>query len=332
MTIIGLRHWTWGIIAGALLFPSVGFCHGVRYADLPRLPLYPHPYFDLPSHTVQITPKGYGKPITIHYKESGHGEPMLLIHGLMTSGYSFRYVIAGLSEHYRVIVPDLPGAGKSDAPADLSMTPQSMAEVISAFISALGLQKVYLVGNSLGGYETLWLALSNPEQVRRLAILHSPVFPDFKMRALSVALAAPGAHALYNWLVRRNPRQFVIDNLHYYNPSILSQQEVDEYAAIFHDPARTRVFWNILRQSMSPRHMHELATRLREVGHEITRTVPIVLLWATHDVLVSPDNGPRLQALIPDAGLIWFEQSSHFLQVDAPDRTVQRLLEFDSAE
>ena len=50
----------------------------------------------------------------VHYRELGSGPPLLLVHGLMTASYSWRYVAPKLAETYRVIVPDLPGAGASD--------------------------------------------------------------------------------------------------------------------------------------------------------------------------------------------------------------------------
>jgi pimeloyl-ACP methyl ester carboxylesterase len=48
--------------------------------------------------------------LRVHYREHGKGEPLLLIHGLMTTSYSWRYVYSALGSRYRIIAPDLPGA------------------------------------------------------------------------------------------------------------------------------------------------------------------------------------------------------------------------------
>src|SRR4051812_46278441 len=86
------------------------------YATLPAMPTRPHPYFDAPTRELSMTSAHLGR-LKIHYREHGAGEPLLLIHGLMTSSYSWRYVLEALGARFRVIAPDLPGAGRSDAPA-----------------------------------------------------------------------------------------------------------------------------------------------------------------------------------------------------------------------
>jgi pimeloyl-ACP methyl ester carboxylesterase len=80
----------------------------------------------------------------------------------MTSGYSFRYIVPALARKYRVIVPDLPGAGRSEAPVDLSMSPRLIAQLLSCLVSALQIEPPTVVGNSLGGYQSLWLAVLFP--------------------------------------------------------------------------------------------------------------------------------------------------------------------------
>lgn len=133
---------------------------GRRYTDLPETPPVPHDFFTLPRHQRDVTVDG--QPLTLSWVEAGSGPPLLLIHGLMTSAYSWRYVAPALAKQYRVIALDLPGAGKSGAPVGLSQSPQSLATVLDAFVGALGLGKVYVVGNSMGGYVSLWWSLARP--------------------------------------------------------------------------------------------------------------------------------------------------------------------------
>ena len=59
--------------------------------------------------------------------------------------------------------------------------------------------------------------------------------------------------------------------------------------------------------------------------------VPLLLVYARRDPLVSPDNGPRLHALVPGAELGWIEASSHFAHVDTPEKVVARVVPFLSA-
>jgi pimeloyl-ACP methyl ester carboxylesterase len=70
----------------------------MSYDDLPELPPRLHTYFSLESTEVWVKHPKREVPIKIHCKVMGHGPPLLLVHGLMTSSYSFRYVIPALAE------------------------------------------------------------------------------------------------------------------------------------------------------------------------------------------------------------------------------------------
>ncbi len=304
---------------------SQGFCaQGLRFEDLPALPKRSHTYFELESIQVPVPLPGRSQPLLIHCKVAGEGAPVLLLHGLMTDSYSFRYLIPLLASHYRVIVPDLPGAGQSDAPVDFEMSPESIAQMISGLIGALGLDRPYVVGNSLGGYEALWFASLYPDQLRRLVVIHAPGFIEAKYLLLDLLADLPLGKFIYLSLVKKDPKAFTMQNIHYEDPSILSQQEVLKYSAIFKDEARTEVFWHVLGQSLATGPMQRLHKRLPSLK------VPTLLLWAKHDALASPAFGPRFQKLIPGSQLVWLDHTSHFTQVEVPEQTAEQILQFDS--
>ena len=298
----------------------------MKLADLPEKPIRPHAFFSLPSRFVDVARRNRSTSIRIHYKEAGTGAPILLVHGLMTSAYSFRYLIPLLAPHGRVIVPDLPGAGESDAPTDLSMAPDTIAEVLAAFITALDLGPTHVVGNSLGGYESLWLAATHPDRVRRLTIIHAPGFPHAKLRLVQLGMSLPGAAALFRRLVTKDPETFVAKNVHYHDPRTMSLEEARLYGAIFRDAARTEVFRRILRESLSISKMNELHARIREIRSN-GEPLPLTrLLWARHDVMVPAAFGEKYKALLPDADLVWLDDVSHFMHVDDPERTAAAIL------
>ncbi|MBI3072883.1 MAG: alpha/beta hydrolase [Deltaproteobacteria bacterium] len=298
----------------------------MKLSELPEKPPRPHTYFDLPSRFVDVPRPDSARPIRIHYKEAGAGDPLLLVHGLMTSSYSFRYLIPLLAPHGRVVVPDLPGAGESDAPTDLSMAPDSVAEVLLSFIAALALGPTHVVGNSLGGYESLWLATNHRDQVRRLTIIHAPGFPHTKLRAMQLAMAIPGSATVFRRLVTKNPEAFVAKNVHYHDPRTMSLEEARTYGAIFRDTARTEVFRRILRESVAPAKMKELHARIRAMRANGEALPPTRLLWARHDVMVPATFGEKYKALLPDADLVWFDDVSHFMHVDEPEKVASAIL------
>ena len=75
--------------------------------------------------------------LRIHYKAYGSGPPLLLVHGLMTSSYSWRYLLDELGGRFRLVVPDLPGCGRSAKPVDRPYQPAALATWIGEFQAGL---------------------------------------------------------------------------------------------------------------------------------------------------------------------------------------------------
>ncbi len=108
----------------------------------------------------------------IAYADEGHGEPLVLLHGL--GGYipSWTKNLEALAEHHRVIAVDLPGFGKSDKPA-VPYTMSYFAEVVHELVQRLGLVRPVVIGHSMGGQIAIHYALRHPDRVRAL-VLSSP--------------------------------------------------------------------------------------------------------------------------------------------------------------
>lgn len=114
----------------------------------------------------------------IHWTEFGAGPPLLLVHGLGSSGADWAFQIPPLAASHRVIVPDLRGSGRSvDARGPFSI-PQ-FADDLWALLDALGAEQPRLVGFSLGGAVALEMALARPGAVARLATINS--LPSYRI-------------------------------------------------------------------------------------------------------------------------------------------------------
>lgn len=290
----------------------------MRLADLPDLPPRPHDFWTLAGRDLDV--QVAGRPVRLHVKEVGSGPPLLLVHGLMTSAYSWRYVASTLGKRFHVVAPDLPGAGRSPGDRHLDMAPGTVAEVLRGLLDALGWQSARVVGNSLGGWHAAWLAAAHPERVERLVILHAPGFPEARLVALAVATRLPGAEAVLRWLTR-DAEAFVLANVHYRDPGILSREETREYGRIFGDAGQAGTFFRILRNGLLPADMRRLHARLREAP----LPMPVGLVWSTEDAMVPPWTGPRWNALVQGSRLVWMQDTSHFMHVDTPEATVSIL-------
>jgi 2-hydroxy-6-oxonona-2,4-dienedioate hydrolase len=110
--------------------------------------------------------------LPIHYLAAGEGPPLVLLHALGESALDWRWVLPALARTNRVYAPDLPGFGHSAKPsADYS--PDFFARFVGAYLDALGLESPAVVGNSIGGFAALRLALSELSRVGALGLVAS---------------------------------------------------------------------------------------------------------------------------------------------------------------
>jgi len=249
----------------------------------------------------------------------GSGPPLLLVHGLMTSGYSWRYVLEPLGERFTCYVPDLPGAGRT-APVRGDFSPSGMSRWLTALVDALEIRGCATIGNSMGGYLCMQLALDDPTAMGRLVNLHSPGLPLPRLWLLSAALGSPGASTALRWLVHRAPERWAHRNVHYYDESLKSLEEAEEYGRPLATVAGAEAFASYLRDTLSPRAMRDFAARLaRRRDEGLTFPVPLLLVYAERDPMVPPMVGRQLAALVPEAELCWLSRGSHFAHVDATE-------------
>jgi pimeloyl-ACP methyl ester carboxylesterase len=108
--------------------------------------------------------------IQIYFEEHGQGEPLLLIQGLGYPSGMWFLQIPALSRHFRTIVFDNRGVGKTDKPDEPYSVPL-MASDAAGLLAALGIQKTHVVSVSLGGYIAQELALNHPDRVDRLVLM-----------------------------------------------------------------------------------------------------------------------------------------------------------------
>lgn len=116
---------------------------------------------------------------TIYYQEGGvvsNSAPILFLPGWGVSVETYRESLEALSQRYHVIAPDLPGFCKSTSPTFLKNY-QDYANCIVSFVNRLNIQKVHLVGHSIGGAIAIAMAASMPSLVSSLAVVDSTGIP-----------------------------------------------------------------------------------------------------------------------------------------------------------
>jgi pimeloyl-ACP methyl ester carboxylesterase len=126
----------------------------------------------------------------------GAGEPIVLIHGFPTSGHLWLDVVPKLPAGHRVIVIDLLGFGRSDAPIDGDYTIAAHGRRVLDLLDALRIDRACLVGHGTGGAVVQWAALEAPDRVTRLALIGSSTAEGW------FSTDRRGARALYDLALR----------------------------------------------------------------------------------------------------------------------------------
>ncbi len=115
----------------------------------------------------------------LHYEEYGQGDPLVLLHGLGSSCQDWELQVPVLSRHYRVIVMDIRGHGRSDKPHDGYQIATFSADLL-ALLEHLHTGPVHFVGLSMGGMVGFQFAVDHPQWLRSLCIVNSA--PEVKVR------------------------------------------------------------------------------------------------------------------------------------------------------
>ncbi len=146
----------------------------------------------------------------------------------------------------------------------------------------------------------------------------------FRYRALGTVLSLPGTRAILRALIGRDGRKWTHKNVHYYDESLKSLEEAEEYAAPLRDDAGLDAFIGYLRDTVSASGFAEFARELSEKPFPI----PLLLLYATSDPMVPARNAQYLAKLVPNARLEMMQNTSHFAHVDTPELVVSAVTRF----
>lgn len=130
----------------------------------------------------------------IFYNDIGSGETIVLLHGYLETSEIWDSFAGKLAKDFRVIVPDIPGHGKSDIFGEVTSM-ELIATIIKELLAGIGIKKVYLAGHSLGGYAALAFAEMYPDSLSGYCLFHSqpladtPEALDKRSREINLVLA-----------------------------------------------------------------------------------------------------------------------------------------------
>ena len=115
-------------------------------------------------------PKVHLKDVTIHYLIEGSGPPLVLLHGLGNNSKSWIHQLEGLKKKYTVIAWDAPGYGQSSDPEKELQRFSQFSDYLKGFLDQLNLDKIFLLGHSMGSAVAIDFSIRFPEMIEKLII------------------------------------------------------------------------------------------------------------------------------------------------------------------
>jgi len=259
----------------------------------------------LPGRMVRVAKR------EIYVVEAGAGPPVLMLHGggPGASGVAnFVRNISALAAHFRLIVPDLPGYGRSTKGLDRKDPFGDLADAMLRLLDLLGIEKAHALGNSLGGACALRMALDRPARVGRLVLL-GPGGVD-TTRSLPTA----GLKRLLGYYGGQGPTReklaaFLRGDL-VYDGASLPDTLIDERYRASIDPEIV-VNPPLARPKGLPRFRAIDFTRDPRLASLET---PTLLIWGIEDRVNRASGGRSLQRRMPNCDLYLFSRTGHWVQ------------------
>jgi len=245
----------------------------------------------------------------MHYYVMGSeaGRPVVLVHGLGGRSEDWRNLAPYLVRAgFRVYMPDLPGYGQSEKPADSSSSVPDEAQAVAGFMDAMGLERVDLGGWSMGGWIAQSLAATHPDRIARLMLFDSA-----------------GLKVTPTW------------NTDLFTP--VSAVELDQLDALLmpHPPAvPSFIAADILRVSRERGWIIHRALASMLTGRDATDELlpqlkmPVLIVWGALDHITPVDQGAAMHRLIPQSRLEVIPDCGHLAPVQCADVIGPKVAEF----
>lgn len=259
--------------------------------------------------------------VWLRYRVTGSGPPVLLVHGLLSSGRIWEALARDLSRSFTVYSVDLVGFGESDKPLSGYGVRQG-SRLLRAFCARFGISEAAVVGHDIGGDMALKLAVDHPGAVGRIALIATPAAGNQMDLPTPIWLATrpplgPLFFALFRawgfWR-RLGLRAFTMSRA---IPDVLVEDAAKATPAALHRTIHA------LRRELSRKRLLNQARRIES---------PVLLIAGEEDEIVDPSSSESWAESIPGARTHFIEECGHLPMIEAAEEFGEIVLDFLGAE
>jgi len=260
--------------------------------------------------------------INIHYEQYGRPiteeeDVLVLIHGYLSSTFSFRFLIPYLQEDYAVLAIDLPGFGKSDKTKHFHYSLHSYGQLVLDSLQAFGIQKAILIGHSMGGQIALQAALQDRTRISKIIGLAAAGYMGPVKRFLVRLSYLPFFSRMLKIYFDKGDFMKTFSSV-VHDKTVITQEMMTGYL----DPLQSMAFYRSLILIMRHREGDLPTDRIKEI------TQPVLLVWGELDSIVPLRIGQRFAKDLPFGRLEVFKQVGHLLPEEKPAEVARIIKDF----
>ncbi len=269
--------------------------------------------------------------VTIHghrraYVKTGSGPAILLLHGMACDHTTWDPIIRRLARRHTVIAPDLLGHGRSDKPrADYSVG--GYANGMRDLLTVLGIDRVTVVGHSLGGGVAMQFAYQFPERTERLALI-APGGLGREVTPIIRAVTLPGFHTAMGLVTLPGVRHVISGAMRQLNrfdhPVVRDLGEIADIVDHMVDRRERTALVHIVRACVDLR--GQVITMVDRAY--LTQEMPLCLIWGEDDLVIPAEHAERIRSVAPSAQVSVIPDCGHFPHKDEPELVVSALQGF----
>ncbi|WP_162917294.1 haloalkane dehalogenase [Dongia deserti] len=303
------------VASTSLMAPQPTIAQDVAH-KLPAPPI--NEELSIPRHEIAVLDS------TMSYLEQGEGEVVLFLHGNPSAAYLWRNVMPFVSENHRTIAVDLIGMGHSGKP-DIEYRFADHARYLDAFVEAMGLERITLVGHDWGAALAWDFARRHPDEVVRLAFMEGvlpPAFPQPSYEAMGEEMggmfrAMRDPQEGHRTIMENN--KFVEQILPMMINRPLGDMARSEYGLPYRQVEDRLPTWAWPREVPIEGEPASSVTLMTDIQSFMAETrMPVLLAYAEPGVLVPPLAVPFYTGLIQNLETAFVGQGLHFIQEDQP--------------
>jgi len=256
-----------------------------------------------------------GGGLNIHLRDTGPRDApvLMLIHGSNASLHTWEPWAGRLGTTYRIVRFDLPGHGLTGASPTNDYTTAGYVAVVEAVRAKLGIARMTLAGNSMGGGVAWHYALAHPDRVAALVLVDSAGYRSAAKTSPPLAFRIAATPGLRNLAAQITPRNLIASGLRdaFGDPKLADDAMIDRYWELLRYPGNRAATLDRFSRPLEQANPAQLA-KLK---------MPVLILWGAMDRIIPLASGEWLHTHIPGSTMIVYPGTGHVPMEERPDRS-----------